>query len=54
MQTIITACSCQHEFQDANYGKNQRVMNQASKKGAFPKNYRCTVCGKDKTVGNIQ
>ncbi len=47
MSTKIIKCTCNSEFQDKMYGENQRVMNAAFKKGAEPKRYRCTSCGKE-------
>jgi hypothetical protein len=40
--TRIAPCSCEHAFQDARYGKGNRVMNPTKEK----KTHRCTVCGK--------
>jgi len=42
--TKVLACVCKSEFQDKKYGENKRVMNKKTQ------GYRCTVCGKDKTV----
>jgi hypothetical protein len=36
---MITKCTCEHEYQDRRYGKQNRVHNQGSKGAA------CTVCG---------
>lgn len=36
----IMGCTCAHAFQDAMYGRGQRVHNRTAK------GYRCTVCGK--------
>ena len=41
----IKQCSCENEYQDKRYGKNQRVHNQYLKEGG---GWRCTVCDKDK------
>lgn len=38
----VYACNCEHKFQDKQYGKGQRLMNEA-KEGP-----RCTVCSKVK------
>lgn len=46
--TQIKACTCQHHFQDIQYGKGKRVYNSCheSGKGVFSiKGWRCTVCG---------
>lgn len=40
----VLACTCRHEYQDKKYGENKRLMNKKNQ------GYRCTVCGKDKTV----
>lgn len=45
--TKIINCDCKHEFQDNTHGKGKRVANHAPSKGAKPKRYRCTVCGKE-------
>lgn len=37
--TVIMKCTCNHEFQDATYGKGMRVHNVNTKGQAF-----CTVC----------
>ena len=37
--TKIIKCTCSNEFQDKEYGKNNRVHNHADKKGA-EKDYR--------------
>lgn len=46
----IVKCSCNHEFQDKQYGKGNRVANHAPAKGAKPNRYRCTVCQKEHDV----
>ena len=43
----ILKCTCRNEFQDARYGKGQRVHNPMRKSGKLL-GYRCTVCGKEK------
>lgn len=48
--TEISTCSCFHEVQDSIYGKGKRLFNIATKKGAKPKNFRCTVCKKEKDI----
>ena len=40
---MILACTCQHDYQDNEYGKGQRVHNLREKDGVF-KGWRCTVC----------
>ncbi len=37
----VIACNCNHEYQDAKYGKGQRLHNP--RKGDT---WACTVCGK--------
>jgi hypothetical protein len=46
----ILFCTCKHEWQDRQYGKQQRVHNPGPKKGASGKasNWICTVCGSKK------
>lgn len=47
--TKIIKCSCNHEFQDKEYGEKMRVHNlrdQKSHKGEAV----CTVCGKTNTL----
>lgn len=39
---MIMRCTCQHPFQDKQYGVGMRVMNYAPKKNG----YVCTVCKK--------
>ncbi len=43
MTTRIMRCTCEHKFQDKQYGKNKRVFNEKAEHGK----YRCTVCGKE-------
>jgi hypothetical protein len=43
-KTKIAKCSCKHDFQDARYGKGNRVFNYCSKTDKW----RCTVCKKEK------
>jgi hypothetical protein len=45
--TKVMFCTCSHDYQDARYGKNNRVHNYAPK-GSATGGYRCTVCGKVK------
>lgn len=44
--TKIIKCTCQSEFQDQTYGKNNRVAN-ACGDDSKPSSYRCSVCGKE-------
>lgn len=41
MPVAIKSCTCNHEFQDARYGKGMRVFNYQPGKGKV----RCSVCG---------
>jgi hypothetical protein len=41
--TEVKSCNCKHEYQDAVYGKGQRVHNPSTK------GHRCSVCGTEKT-----
>ena len=45
--TTVKSCKCSHEFQDATYGKDKRVMNKTDKKQGTNDVYRCTVCNKE-------
>lgn len=49
--TAILTCECQHEWQDAQYGSQKRVMNRIKQNDNSCNTYKCTVCGKDKTSG---
>lgn len=52
MTIEIRKCTCEHDFQDKQYGKGNRVWNQTLKdKGTV---YRCTVCTKEKTLTSIR
>lgn len=46
VKTKILPCTCQHKFQDENYGQNNRVHNPCPGKSATEVIYRCTVCSK--------
>jgi hypothetical protein len=46
--TKVIKCTCKHEFQDMQYGKNQRVCNSLAKNNGKINGYRCTVCGDKK------
>lgn len=41
----VKKCSCEHKFQDKEYGFSNRVMNELKKSGTTLK-FRCTVCSK--------
>ena len=54
-QTAVVACKCQHPFQDATYGKGQRVTtpdNKAQSTGQF--RVRCTVCSREHDLGPVR
>jgi hypothetical protein len=45
MSTVILPCVCRNEYQDARYGKGNRVFNFGPKASmAKGEGYRCTVC----------
>ena len=43
-ESKIAKCTCNHEFQDKKYGKNNRVFNYCVKGDKW----RCTVCKREK------
>lgn len=45
--TKVATCSCKHEFQDQEYGKQKRLHNVKSK---TPTKGVCTVCKSEKLV----
>lgn len=45
-KVTIRPCSCDHEYQDKNYGRKLRVHNQAKSKSVNQEAWRCTVCGR--------
>lgn len=44
---MIMKCTCDHEFQDKQYGAGNRVHTKLAK--VNPCQYRCTVCEKVKS-----
>lgn len=46
--TKVLPCRCRHEYQDAEYGRGQRVHNHAPRPKSAPV-WRCTVCTSEKT-----
>ena len=48
---MILPCTCKHEFQDKEYGKQKRLVTPTQKNydsiGKQARVFRCTVCGKD-------
>ena len=45
MSVKVTACNCDHKFQDETYGKKNRVHNSC---GKTTESFKCTVCGNEK------
>ena len=45
-EVLIAKCTCEHKFQDKQYGNGMRVMNPIIAKGTM-KAYRCTICEKE-------
>lgn len=45
---MISDCNCKSEFQDKLYGKNKRVFNKMK-----TNRIRCTVCSKEKNIGEM-
>lgn len=43
--SVIAMCSCDCPFQDARYGKRNRVKTLAKPDGGGKQEHRCTVCG---------
>lgn len=44
-RTAVMSCTCQHQAQDALYGKGRRLHNLCGKQ---QDKYRCTVCKREK------
>jgi hypothetical protein len=53
MEGKVMKCTCQHEGQDALYGKGIRYWNPCGKGKDQGTSYRCTVCGTS-TNGSIK
>ncbi|MBK7380828.1 MAG: hypothetical protein IPJ03_17860 [Ignavibacteriales bacterium] len=47
MASTILTCTCKHEFQDKQYGKQKRVHTYGVKNDVW----RCTVCLNEKKAG---
>lgn len=47
-ETKVLPCTCANEFQDTEYGKGQRVHNEAKSNNALVKAWRCSVCSNKK------
>lgn len=45
-EVVIKPCTCQHSYQDKNYGHGLRVHNKG------PTKIVCTVCAKATVVGS--
>lgn len=45
--TITLPCRCENKFQDAKYGRGNRLHNSYGKWGTL-KGWRCTVCKTEK------
>lgn len=46
---MILKCNCYSKFQDKEHGPGMRVHNHNNKGGPGQPNYRCTVCGNERT-----
>lgn len=49
MKTKRLRCTCKHEYQDRRYGPQVRVHNKMVTPKDHPDQYRCTVCGEERT-----
>ena len=47
-ETKRLTCTCEHGFQDSEYGKGKRVFNKVTKD---EDNWRCTVCKSERRSG---
>jgi hypothetical protein len=47
-ETKIIQCSCEHKYQDKEYGKPNRVHNWCKNHPSKEGGWRCTVCGDEK------
>lgn len=52
--TIIKPCTCKHDWQDAKYGKGNRVHNFAAGVNKPAGAWRCTVCGKETQASKVE
>ncbi len=50
MKTYKVQCTCKHEFQDKEYGKQVRIATPGNKPNQNERRVRCTVCAKEYTV----
>ena len=46
MGTVMVACNCKSDFQDAVYGKGNRIANSSAAKDKAQRKHGCTVCGR--------
>ena len=46
---MLLKCKCKHEMQDKLHGNGIRVHNKTIKGKNMKDNYRCTVCGNERT-----
>lgn len=45
-------CTCVHSFQDQTYGLQMRLHSKMKQNVSTDKNWRCTVCGKEREGGS--
>ena len=45
--TKLKTCNCKSEFQDKQYGKDQRVHNRTKQAMGKESKWRCTICLKE-------
>jgi hypothetical protein len=45
MTTVVKQCNCEHDFQDATYGKGNRVFNVSKHSSKHETREVCTSCG---------
>ena len=50
MESKILQCDCEHKFQDAAYGKGNRVHSLMLKDNRERKGWRCSVCSSKKDI----
>ena len=54
-KTQIVTCSCVNAYQDAEYGAWQRVTTPVNKEQQAKRLVvRCTVCGREQSLGNLK
>jgi hypothetical protein len=53
-KTKIVKCTCEHKFQDKEYGKGMRATTPNNKAQAEKRFVvRCTVCGREHSLGSV-